>query len=70
MPPEPPDLTVCRALLHRNSADKSCVMFKNTTNSTIQHLVDKHKVIAYLHRLWELSSLGFAMGKKPPDPSD
>jgi hypothetical protein len=36
--------------------DKSSVLLENPTYSTIQHLADNHKVIAYLLPRWKVCS--------------
>src|ERR1017187_10682761 len=40
-------------LLQRNGDDKFCVLFTNLSYSTIQHLADNRKVIAYLQPQWK-----------------
>jgi hypothetical protein len=47
-----------RALLDQRANDKCRIMCEYPTNSTIQHLADKHKVIVYLRRLWKECFLG------------
>ncbi len=58
--------TLCAVLYSTEvRVDKCCVMFKKTRNSTIQHLADKHKVIAYLQPPVEESFSRSAMGNIP-----